>query len=236
MVRLAAELGQETISLAFPGFRLKEPMISNLATRLHLLKLEKSDTVILDLLSNPTFMGTDGDGLPSEATRAEDGKYHVIGSLTVAPPSFTKKVLAACLPLCVELRKSGCVLILPVPRYVHSRCCEDGGHVDNLNEVDLGEEIAFRPEGVKRLLHIWATENNLLYDIIDPTMLNNSCDLGLKTCVTSTGQRLWGENDPVHLVPEGYRDLAGIVSTNTSAPLLRKTHQVSPDLARVAPA
>ncbi len=38
MVRLAAKLGQETISLAFPGFRPKEPMIGNLASRLHSLK------------------------------------------------------------------------------------------------------------------------------------------------------------------------------------------------------
>jgi hypothetical protein len=131
--------------------------------------------------------------------------------------------------------ESGCVLISPVPGYVHSRCCEDGGHVNNLNEVDLDEEIAFGLEDVKRLLHIWATENNLLYNIIDPTMLNDSCDLGLKTRGTSTGQRLWGENDLVHLVPEGYRDLAGIVSGHIRASAEGDTTSLS-DLARVAPA
>ncbi len=217
MVRLAAELGQETISLAFPGFRPKEHMIGNLASRLHLLKLEKNDTVILDLLSNTTFMGTDGDGLPSEATRAEDGKYHVVGSPTVAPSSFTKKVLATCLPLCDELRKSGCVLISPVPRYVHKKCCEEVGHVDNFADVDRDEEIAFGLEGVKRLLHTWATENILMYEIIDPTMLNDSCDLGIKTRLSSSGQQLWNDNDPVHLTSEGYRDLADIIAAHIRA-------------------
>jgi hypothetical protein len=131
MVRLADKLGQDTISLAFPGFRPKENLIANLASRLHSLKLEKSDTVILDLLSNTTFMGTNGDGLPSEASRAEDGKYHVSRSLTVAPSLFTKKVLATCQPLCEELRKTGCVLISPVPRYVNRKCCDEVGHIDN---------------------------------------------------------------------------------------------------------
>ncbi len=49
------------------------------------MNLSKKDTVVLDLLSNVAFMGTDEDGLPSEAIRAEEGRYHVVGSLTVAP-------------------------------------------------------------------------------------------------------------------------------------------------------
>jgi hypothetical protein len=125
--------------------------------------------------------------------------------------------LATCLPLCEELRKSGCVLISPVPRYVHKKCCEEVGHVDNFAEVDRDEEIAFGLEGVKRLLHTWATENNLMYEIIDPTMLNDSCDLGIKTWVSSTGQQLWSDNDPVHLTPEGYRDLADIIAAHIRA-------------------
>jgi hypothetical protein len=70
MLRLAEERGQDTISLAYPGFRPKESMISELTEWLEGLKLEKSDTVVLDLLSNLAFMGADGGGLPSEAARA----------------------------------------------------------------------------------------------------------------------------------------------------------------------
>jgi hypothetical protein len=217
MVRLADKLDQETISLAFPGFKPRENLILNLASRLRSLKLEKNDTVILDLLSNTTFMGTDGDGLPSEASRAEDGRYHVVGSLTVAPSSFTKKILATCQPLCEELRKSGCVLISPVPRYVHGKCCDDAGHIDNFDDADRDEEIAFGLEGVKRLLHTWAADNNLVYEVIDPTMLNDSCDLGIKTRVSNSGQQLWSPDDPVHLTSEGYRDLADIILAHIRA-------------------
>jgi hypothetical protein len=217
MVRLADKLDQEAICLAFPGFKPRENLIQNLASRLRSLKLEKNDTVILDLLSNSTFMGTDGDGLPSEASRAEDGRYHVVGSLTVAPSSFTKKVLATCQPLCEELRKSGCILISPVPRYVHGKCCDDAGHIDNFDDADRDEEIAFGLEGVKKLLHTWATDNNLMYEVIDPTMLNDSCDLGIKTRVSNSGQQLWSADDPVHLTSEGYRDLADIILAHIRA-------------------
>ncbi len=43
-------------------------------------------------------------------------------------------------------------------------------------------------------------------------MLNDSCDLGLKTLVTSSDQQPWGDSDLVHLTPEGYRDLAIIIT------------------------
>jgi hypothetical protein len=91
MSRLAEEMGSDTVSLAFPGFRPKEKMVDDLVNKLLELKLGKKDTVVLDLLSNVVFMGTDNDGLPAEARRAEDGNYHVIGSLTIAPPSLTKR-------------------------------------------------------------------------------------------------------------------------------------------------
>ncbi len=43
-------------------------------------------------------------------------------------------------------------------------------------------------------------------------MLKNSCDLGLKTRVTSSGQQPWGDSDPVNPTPDGYRDLAIIIT------------------------
>ncbi len=36
-------------------------------------------------------MGTDSDGLPTDTLRAEDGSYHVVGSLTVTPPPRLRK-------------------------------------------------------------------------------------------------------------------------------------------------
>ncbi len=59
MARLADEMGNDTVSLAFSGFRPKDKMINDLTDRLVELNLSKKDTVVVDLLSNVVFMGTD---------------------------------------------------------------------------------------------------------------------------------------------------------------------------------
>jgi hypothetical protein len=164
-------------------------------------KLDKVDTVVLDLLSNVTFMRTNDNGLPTEALRAEDGRYHIIGSLNVAPPSVIKKILSLCSPIASALQKTCIILISPIPRYINAKCCSNEGHVDNFSEPDIDEEIAVGLEGLKRILRNWAVENNLTFKLIDPTMLNDACDLGIKTRVTCSGQPLWSGYDPVHLTP-----------------------------------
>jgi hypothetical protein len=46
-------------------------------------------------------------------------------------------------------------------------------------------------------------------------MLNDSCDVGLKIRVTNSDQQPWGDSDLVHLTPDGYRDLAIIITDGT---------------------
>jgi hypothetical protein len=211
MIRLAETMGPETVSLAYQGFRPREPMISDLADKLRSLKLNSRDTVVLDLLSNSAFMGSDSYGLPTEAVRAEDGRYHIIGSLSVAPISCAKKVLQSCSPLAEALRGTGVVLLSPVPRYIHSKCCEDSSHIENFNDQDLDGEIVEGLEGFKRVLQNWGSDNELLFTVIDPTMLTDTCDLPIKSRVTEDGQPLWSVRDPVHLTGAAYRDLAAVI-------------------------
>jgi hypothetical protein len=194
-------------------------MIADIASKLAELKLGKKDTVVVDLLSNVVFMGTDGDGLPTEARRAEDGSYHVVGSLTIAPPSLIKKVLAGCSKIALALKETGTVLVSPIPRYVFSKCCNNPEHIENFEDSELDEEIVLGLEGVKKIMQNWAIEHDLCFDIIDPTMLVDPCDLGLRERTTSSGQRLWRQDDPVHLTTDGYRDIAhAIMESVVSGP------------------
>jgi hypothetical protein len=186
---------------------------------LNSLKLTKNDTVVLDMLSNVAFMGTDDSGLPAETIQAEDGRYHVIVSLTTAPPSVIENNLAMCAPLGEHLGITGTVLISPVPRYTYNRCCDKEGHVENLTDPDFDEEIAMGLEGIKRLIHNWAVELMLDFELVDPTMLNDACDLGIKMRVTNSGSCPWEDDDPVHLSSEGYRDLAWVIRERAHAEL-----------------
>ncbi len=210
-------MGPETVSLAYQGFRPREPMISDLANKLRNLKLNSRDTVVLDLLSNSAFMGSDTYGLPTEAVRAEDGRYHIIGSLSVAPISCAKKALLTCSPLAEALRDTGVVLLSPVPRYIHTKCCDDPSHIENFDDQDLDGEIVEGLEGFKRVLQNWGTDNELMFTVIDPTMLTDTCDLPIKSRVTEDGQPLWSPRDPVHLTGAAYRDLATLIRDTTQA-------------------
>ncbi len=46
-------------------------------------------------------------------------------------------------------------------------------------------------ESIKRLIRNWAVELMLDFKLIDPTMLNDACDLRIKTRVTNSGSCPW---------------------------------------------
>jgi hypothetical protein len=82
MSRTAEFMPSDTVSLAYLGFRPEKEKMITLKSRFETAQSGQSDTVVLDLFSNVAFMGTDGDGLPAPAFMADDGSYHVIGTLT----------------------------------------------------------------------------------------------------------------------------------------------------------
>jgi hypothetical protein len=135
MVRLAKHLPNTTISLAYPGFKATLQALTQIVTGLEELRLNKDDSLILDLLSNSSFMGTDEEGLPTPAIAGEGDTYHIPGSLVTSPGPAIKKILANCNrlgKLCVSCHQV--TLVAPVPRYVTSRCCNNKSHVENYGE------------------------------------------------------------------------------------------------------
>jgi hypothetical protein len=109
------------------------------------------------------------------------------------------------------------VLLSPVPRYIHTKCCEDPSHIENFDDHDLDGEIVEGLEAFKRVLQNWGTENELMFTIIDPTMLNDTCDLPIKSRVTEDGQPLWNPKDPVLMTCVAYRDLATVIKDTAQA-------------------
>jgi hypothetical protein len=89
--RTAEYLPAATITLATPSFKPSKEKIVELEHQIDRLDLNESDTVVLALLSNTAYMGTNDDGLPLPAYRAGDGSYHIIGTLKTTPPTTIKK-------------------------------------------------------------------------------------------------------------------------------------------------
>jgi hypothetical protein len=188
-----------------------------LAPRLAELAPGMGDTVILDLLSNGSFMGTTDDGMPSPAVHMSDGRYHVPGSLIPTPLSIVRKALQCCEGIAKVVKNSKVILVGPSPRYVSGRCCDDVSHLENYNCLDYEAEILGGVETVNRALEKWASENDLNFSLIDPTEYSAPAGFPLGERVTPDGSAWWSTADPVHLSQESYRVLASAIMGLPSA-------------------
>jgi hypothetical protein len=209
MVRMSKHLQEKSVILAYPGFRATPQALTQLASRLEEIRPTPEDRLVLDLLSNSTFMGTDVDGLPTASVQGEGGTYHIPGSLTVALVPVTKKILANCSQigkLCSTVKHV--TLISPIPRYITGKCCDDNSHVENYDSDEFETEIINGLDQQKRLLDIWAAEHQMCYRIVDATELAEPVEPILRNRVTRTGIPLWSMWDPVHLAEEAYGELA----------------------------
>jgi hypothetical protein len=171
------------------------------------------DTVILDLLSNGSLMGTNDDGIPLPLMHMSDGRYHVPGSLIPTPMSIIRKTLQSCECSANAVKNSKVILIGPSTRYVSRRCCDDTGHLENYNNPDYENEILGGIDSVNRTLEKWAAENDLNYSLVDPTEHSVPADFPLGKRVTLDGSAWWSTSDPVHLAQESYRFLASVVTS-----------------------
>ena len=79
------------VDLTSRGWTPKPGKIEKLCETLEKLNLTEIDTVVIDPMSNSAYLGTDEDGLPIPAEKSdEDGRYHLLGDLQLAPPPLSK--------------------------------------------------------------------------------------------------------------------------------------------------
>ena len=74
--RIAKELintGSQVVDLSVPGWVPGPTSVAAIKEKLSAAKPGKQDTVLVDLLSNSAFMGTDDQGLPTRPVRHSDG-------------------------------------------------------------------------------------------------------------------------------------------------------------------
>jgi hypothetical protein len=211
MYRTVEYLPANTISLAMPGFKPTKEKIAELDRRFDALEIDSNDTVVLDLLSNTAFMGTDDEGLPLPAFRASDGSHHVAGTLTTAPPTTLKKTLDLCSAFAKKLTNTKVVLVCPTPRYVLGKCCNETSHIENFNNEDYGDDLTEFQDQHRRLLGGWGVAVGLNFDILDLTAVVGPVEPALGKRLTSVGTSIWSERDSVHLSREAYLDAANAI-------------------------
>jgi hypothetical protein len=93
IAKAAAESGSIVVDLTASGWSPKPGNIKKIAEILKNLSLKPCDTIIIDAMANSAYLGTDENGLPMPPVKSgEDGWYHLIGDLQLAPTAAFKQM------------------------------------------------------------------------------------------------------------------------------------------------
>jgi hypothetical protein len=91
IAKAAAEKGLLVVDLTASGWSPKPGNIKKVADVLKNLNLKPCDTIVIDSMANSAYFGTDEKGLPMPPAKSgEDGRYHMMGDLQLAPTAVFK--------------------------------------------------------------------------------------------------------------------------------------------------
>ena len=145
MVRIANKLttlGVLVESCAVGGWLLNKGTVECIIGKINDLDIGNNlaeDVIVIDLLSNAAFAGTNEDGSTLPAQKQSDGTWHIISD--PVPPSVLKAKLKNLAGVLLVERNILWVLISPLLRYISEACCPNSQHCQNRNEPGLKAEI-----------------------------------------------------------------------------------------------
>ncbi len=123
-------------------------------------------------------------------------------------PELFQKTISAILPILKEKGDTPCVVVLPIPRYLFARCCNDTGHCTNVNTEDYAETLLtgflkLRTE----LIRILVTAGVTNFKVLD-ACCTKLCATTANTKTRITDLKQVTAKDGVHFVAAGYQNLA----------------------------
>ena len=211
MCRIVEQLLPTQVTIAShctPGWSPSPDSINEAAVYLADQNPTRADIVAIDLWSNSAFMGTDSDGLPYSVFRDTEGRYHLPGGLQAAPKSVFQKILSSAKGLVDAAGDAAICFMLPLARYINTRCCEDPEHLVNFATDDLGDEV-----------HKAADNAMAALSAVFPEMSHSTLSLSdvfgydkdFFSMVTSSGSSIWLDHDGVHLTPDAYLEIGKLI-------------------------
>jgi hypothetical protein len=148
-----AECGLDIVNLAKPGWLLNETSAAEIKKKLLNLNFGSNDILLIDPLSNNTFCGTDSQGNLIDPQKIDNG-WHILGELSFRPKPYLKNVLGQLKKITDSWPDNKLILMVPIPRYVHQKCCNQRDHITNFGDPDF-QEVPAEIEKVSDLLTAW---------------------------------------------------------------------------------
>ncbi len=152
--------------------------------------------VIFQILDNAAYMGELEDGSTVPAKRDHAAKYHVPGKLVLAPKNTVRSLMSNAKPMLEAAGSMRKVLLVPMPRYLTGKCCQDPTHITNFGETGYAASIKAQLEGLRKSIKTYLFQAGIRGVIVaNPGSI-----------WTDTTKNYWGE-DPVHPSEEAYHAL-----------------------------
>jgi hypothetical protein len=108
------------VDLSRAGWKANGAQLNELAAKLERYRITDQDIVLIDLLSNSVFCGTDSKGNLLDPVKSNN-TWHIPGDLAFSTKSVLKSILNYASQLLFKDTRPEIVVMIPVPRYVTIR-------------------------------------------------------------------------------------------------------------------
>jgi hypothetical protein len=169
------------------------------------LNFGPNDILLIDPLSNSTFCGTDPEGNLIDPQKIGN-VWHIPGELSLRPKPYLKNVMGHLKKITESCPDSKIILMVPIPRYVYAKCCNQLDHITNFVDPDF-QKITAEIEKVSDMLTAWLQSGPAPGLLVDFRAATDAPDVGLAD-LTVDSQSIWQPQDPVHPTQALYARLA----------------------------
>jgi len=151
--RLASDLarrGHNIIDLTVPGWTPTARNLDSLRTAIAQHNPDKGELFILDILANTTFGFEQVNGTIALPVKL-GGRYHMQGAVTVCSKDSLENVLNRLAPIFGTISCTK-ICIPPLPRYLHSPCCDEIGHCEGITDPEYAPELLASTISVRKVM------------------------------------------------------------------------------------
>jgi hypothetical protein len=201
----------DVIDLSRAGWVANETSLTEVASKLEIYQMAEQDVVLIDLLSNSVFCGTDSKGNLLDPEK-NNGIWHIPGDLAFTPKTVLKAILNDATRLLFTGTRPELIAMIPVPRYVAEKCCKDPGHIKNINAPDYLVDMERNTDMVEEIIISWAQGINTRSEVFHFRAAADDADQALDE-LTVGGEPMWRYGEPVHCCDDFYKLAAEAIAS-----------------------
>jgi len=150
-----ASLGMDPELLTSGGWHVTTDSVTAIIPEVEssVKSLPQTAPVVIYGLDNGCFMEADQDGIQTTIKKLEDGAYHVVGELTIAPEGRMAAAVNNLRRLVACCGDRDVFIVTPLMRYINESCCNLASHCTHRGIPDYSLKLACDLFRLKNFVH-----------------------------------------------------------------------------------